>query len=319
MASDILRVSIIVPVHNAEKTLDACVKSIIEQDYRNIECLLVENGSTDESIQVCRRYSDSKDGVRLLVSPRAGVSHARNLGLSEATGDIIGFCDADDLLEPGAIREVVNAFQENKDIVGVIGAFNVGYMTDAGIQKRYKGINKKYLSSEKAIALTVRCDSVMGSVWNKYYRADLAKNTLFDPDLAYCEDMHYNVKLLSALRDDTLAYTQKPLYCYMINPQSVTNTASRFYDENDELKYIVAMNKILSDCSLKKSALSLVRMKIAKFSIDYLYRGNNTDSQKNTLKQHLRQNFWYFFKYIVRFEFGANIKRMIKLLIISVR
>lgn len=319
MADDMLQVSIIVPVHNAAETVAACVAGIMEQDYENIECILVENGSRDDSARVCKECADSSPRIRFLTSPVAGVSHARNLGLAEAKGDIIGFCDADDFLEPGAIRAVVNAFRQGESIVGVFGAFHIGRVSEGEVRRQYKGIKKQYLTKQTAIKLTLGCDDVMGSVWNKYYRADIAKQVLFDPGLSYCEDMHYNVKLLSGLEEATVAYTPHPLYCYVVNTQSVTHTASLFYGENDELKYITAMKRILADCPLSRRSASLVRMKIAAFAIDFLYRGDNTDAQRARLKQDVKENLGHFMRNMARAELGMNMKRLVKLALLAVK
>ena len=96
-----IKISIIVPVHNATVTLDRCVKSIVEQSYHDIECILIENGSTDDSLELCQSYAKKYSCIKVVVSEK-GVSGARNVGVSMSTGDIIGFCDSDDFFEADA-------------------------------------------------------------------------------------------------------------------------------------------------------------------------------------------------------------------------
>ena len=232
-----LKISVIVPVHNSATTIDRCIKSIVDQPYKNFECILIENGSSDDSKEICQKYVEAYECVKFAVSPKIGVSAARNLGLLMATGDIIGFCDADDFLEPNSMQKVLSAFLDNPDIIGVLSAFYVGRENQSGIQKEYKGLKKERLTIEDAIMRTLGDNSTMGSVWNRYYRADVAQKISFDTMLSYCEDTHYNIKLLSNIQDAELAYVQEPLYCYMLNDRSVTHQLDKLYDENGELKY----------------------------------------------------------------------------------
>lgn len=311
-----LKISIVVPVHNAATTIDRCIKSIVEQSYKNIECILIENGSCDNSKELCQKYCELYYCVKFAVSSELGVSAARNLGLSIATGDIIGFCDADDFLEPEAIQIVVSTFFDNPDIVGMMSAFYVGRNEKEDIKKQYMGLKKDMLTVEKAIMLTIGDDNLMGSVWNKYYLASIAKNTLFDTNLSYCEDTYYNVKLLSSLSDEKIAYVKKPLYCYIINSSSVTHQREKLYNENGELKYIISLKKIIQDCKLSKSCLSIAKMKIVILATNCLFVRSFNNLQKDNLKKEIKINFWHLIINITKFNFIGNVKILVKLLLI---
>lgn len=89
-------ISIIVPVYNAEKTLARCIRSLIGQSYRNIEILLVNDGSKDASLAICRQFAQEDDRIRVIDKPNGGVSSARNAGLDAANGEFVMFCDSDD-------------------------------------------------------------------------------------------------------------------------------------------------------------------------------------------------------------------------------
>lgn len=312
------KVSIIVPVHNSAATIDACVQSILSQDYPHIECILVENGSTDTSPDVCKRYSESEERICLAVSLKSGVSEARNLGLSMTTGDIIGFCDADDLLEPGAVKAVVSAFQDDPDAVCVIGAFYVGVETAEGMQKSYKGLKSRSLSAEEAIELTIGDNNVMGSVWNKYYRADALKGCLFDASLSYSEDTHFNVKALSTLTDRPVLLISTPLYCYVQCAQSVTHQSQKLFDDNGELKYIVALEKILSDCEPGPRCRSLIKMRSVILAVDH-WRADLSDKQRANLKKTIAQGLPQLLRNITRFRFKSNCKKLVKAVILLLK
>lgn len=99
------KVSIIVPVYNSEKTLDACVNSVLTQDYEDIQLIIVDDGSTDNSLVLANRYKSEK--VKVLSQRNSGACKARNFGLSESNGFYVKFLDSDDILLPGAIKEQV--------------------------------------------------------------------------------------------------------------------------------------------------------------------------------------------------------------------
>lgn len=303
------KVSIIVPVYNAESTLNACVMSIIGQSYKNIECILIENGLSDKCRSICSKYAVMYKSVKVRISSQKGVSEARNLGLKIATGNIIGFCDADDYIEKTAIETIVAEFQRNSNIIGVIGAFYVFYTSLSGTKKQYMGIKRRDISMRKAMALTIGCGAVMGSVWNKYYRAEVLQDILFDPELAYCEDMHFNIKVMSNIVNGKIALIEKPLYNYKDNELSVTHQFQNIFNSDDEMKYIIALKKIMLDCSLDKRIISLLKMKIACFAIDSLVNMQLAHRQKIKLVKELRMNYCYLLINVYKFNWKWNLKR----------
>lgn len=241
-----LKVSVIVPVHNAESSLAHCINSVLSQNYGNIECILIENASVDDSKFICAKYAEENVNVIFRSLEKPGVSHARNIGLSLASGDIIGFCDADDFLEEKAIRAIVTEFIRTPQIAAVFGGFNLGTTKNNRIYKCYKGLKEQVISIERAMQLTLIHDSVMGSVWNKYYRAEFLKGIQFDEGLSMCEDMHFNILALHSIQNQfKVKILNIPLYCYMDNPNSVTHDGSNLFDENNELRYIAALKKLI--------------------------------------------------------------------------
>ena len=103
-------VSIIVPVYNAEKTLERCVRSLMAQTLRSIEIILVNDGSRDQSLAICQRLAQEDGRIRLIDKPNGGVSSARNAGLDVARGDYVMFCDSDDWVEPDWCESMVSLF-----------------------------------------------------------------------------------------------------------------------------------------------------------------------------------------------------------------
>ena len=115
------KVSIIVPIYNAEKYLGYCINSIVSQTYQNIEIILVNDGSMDDSLKICKNYAAIDKRIRILDIPNGGVSNARNSGLKEATGEYIQFVDADDTIDLNMTErmcELMEAYHSDLTICG---------------------------------------------------------------------------------------------------------------------------------------------------------------------------------------------------------
>src|SRR5690606_32725285 len=92
------KISIIIPIYNASAFLEKCIDSVINQSYDNLEIILINDGSTDSSLDICKKYANSDDRIKLINKENGGVSSARNMGLEVVTGDYIGFVDSDDYI-----------------------------------------------------------------------------------------------------------------------------------------------------------------------------------------------------------------------------
>ncbi|MBQ1304531.1 MAG: glycosyltransferase family 2 protein, partial [Erysipelotrichaceae bacterium] len=162
------RVSIIVPVYNGGKVLERCVDSILTQDHRDLEVLLVDDGSKDDSLQIMQEYAKKDPRVIAIHKENGGVSSTRNLGLERATGDYVQFMDVDDWLPFDSTKQLVRAMEENSCDM-VIGDFyrviddNVsrkGSIREGGI------ITRNQYADEM---MKTPADFYYGVLWNKLY------------------------------------------------------------------------------------------------------------------------------------------------------
>lgn len=108
------KISIIVPVYNVEKYLSQCIESIINQNHKNIEIILVNDGSTDKSGDICDKYSLKDNRIKVIHKKNEGVSIARNTGLKVATGEYIAFVDGDDLVDKDIYTRLINVINNSK-------------------------------------------------------------------------------------------------------------------------------------------------------------------------------------------------------------
>lgn len=307
-----LKVSIIIPVHDSEKTLNRCIESVISQNYDNLECILIENGSTDNSKKICEEYARKYNNVSFISITSIGVSKARNAGLSIATGDIIGFCDSDDFYEKNSIIDVVSEFEKNERIAAVFGGISTGIKKDDNIIKHYRKLKDRVVSVKKAMQLNLVNDSVMGSVCNKYYRTSHIKRIRFSEHLVLCEDMHFNSLVLDSLDHwYKVKIMNKPVYCYVENGFSATHNDELLFDNDDNSNYIKALEKIQEDCDLDFKTESILRTKKAYFAIDLLINCSLDRNRKNKLMHLLRDNFLCLVQNVFINNFRMNIKRII--------
>ena len=215
-------ISIIVPVYNSERTLRECAFSILDQDYRNIEVIFVNDGSTDRSIDILSVLSADDERVRVIYIPNRGVSFARNLGVRESSGKYIAFVDADDCLEKGAITALYKSYRMNPETDLVIGNFLVKNNSN-GFQKSSLFQDNILTSDQEIVAQILQYlmkptgYAPFNYVWGKLFRASIIKESsiLFDESLLVYEDIVFNISYLGHVRAVTISSSL--VYDYHIN------------------------------------------------------------------------------------------------------
>ena len=205
------KVSVIVPIYNVEKYLEKCINSLLSQTLEDIQIILVNDGSKDNSGTIAKKYAKkNKDKVIYVEKENGGLSDARNYGLKYATGDFVAFLDSDDYIEKNAYEEMYNkAIEENSDYVEC--DFIWEYPNKAKIDKQYKYQNKnEMLSFVRVVA------------WNKLIKRSLITehNLEFPKGLRY-EDVEFTYKLIPYI--NKFAYVDKPFIHYVQREGSIAN------------------------------------------------------------------------------------------------
>ena len=192
-------VSIIVPVYNAERFLKECVQSILDQDYKNIELILVDDGSIDNSHKICLEFADIDSRVRVFHNENHGVSFTRNFGIDAATGDYICFIDADDLILPDYITSLLQSLtRADAEIVFCGYKLLYGERLVKKAPHLKPGCYNFEDLSYRAIDDGTLSGILFGSVWGAMYKSSLIKesNVKFDPSVRRNEDGLFNLQLL---------------------------------------------------------------------------------------------------------------------------
>ncbi len=307
-----MKYSIIVPVYNAESTITRCIESIVNQNV-GLQVILIENGSTDDSASVCEILSRKYDCVEYYQSKLSGVSHARNIGLDKADGDIIGFCDADDYYEPDCLEKVSNIFEQHEiDIVYMaLYIVNNNTITLRAVK------NERIINSFRAIDNVVSNPCVMGSVWNKFFRKEIIEGHRFSEELSYLEDGYFNIEILNDNKNIKIYLSKEPGYNYVNNINSATNNYQKLFDENNKLKYVNALEKMLSLPGMRCKEKRYIKAAIFRVVVENIgssYVKGNMEIY-NKLYSDIKK---YFLSYIISL-FSYDVKHKIKLLLIGSR
>ncbi len=212
-------ISVVMPVYNAQKTLEYSASSVLSQSYDRIELILVDDGSKDDSLQLCRRIAEKDDRVKVLSQPNSGPASARNAGLNAIRGEYVVFADSDDHFSPGAFQAMLDAIGKN-DLVIAHYYFDLGKVSSP---RGLLGGCRSLTENEFLMALMQRPGAFYYSaLWNKLYRADLIRNQrlLFDPFLDWGEDFAFNMGYYHDVRGVSLIDT--PVYHYVKSPSSTS-------------------------------------------------------------------------------------------------
>ncbi len=221
------QISVIVPVYNAEKTLDCCVESIINQTYKNLEIILVENGSTDRSLEMCKEYAAKDERVKVFVSEK-GVSKARNFGLSVMTGQYYAFVDSDDYLDVTTYEKCFNkALETGADMV----FFLINSVFCGNITKSIeKNIGKVIRDNDTRYLFYSGSENVRGGPIRTLYKSELLRDVRFNEAMTHDEDRVYMLECLK--RSQKKELLDEYLY-YNVNFHSVPFAYAKKYRNRD--------------------------------------------------------------------------------------
>jgi len=213
------KVSIIIPVYNASKTIEECLFSIINQVYSNLEIIVINDGSTDNSLDICKQLLKKDERIVLFDKENEGVSKTRNYGISKTSGDYICFVDSDDFISATYILDFVEDIEkERADFVSCICAI----FSDKQ-EKKQKENEKLYIYDEKS-KFDLLFTKAYGFIGNKMYKSKIIKeNSLFfNEEISMCEDLLFNYNYLIYAKK--AVYREKSNYFYRISENSLSNS-----------------------------------------------------------------------------------------------
>lgn len=239
MSTNNPQISIIVPIYNVENYLHRCIDSILIQSYTNFELLLINDGSTDKSGQICDEYAKQDERIQVFHKENRGVSSARQLGIDKATGEYSIHIDSDDWVDPTMLMLMYQRIILNgTDIL----------ITDLFVETQRKTIYKKQRPTKlqsRCVLKEILIGSLFGGLQNKLLKHNLLKkyNIQFIPNINYCEDVLFWCQLLQ--HNITISYLDKSFYHY--NQTNLNSITHNYTEETYAMRksYILSLEQIL--------------------------------------------------------------------------
>lgn len=208
------KISIIVPIYNSENTLNKCVKSILSQSYKYLEVILINDGSTDESLKICEKFGLEDVRVIVINKERLGVSAARNVGIKVATGKYIQFVDADDYIDCNMTQILYENIDKNNADIVICGYNKIN--GDNVVKKTPNNYAIERLFNFKDCFTELYRNAFFNATWNKLYRKEKIK-TGFNETISMGEDLLFNLSYISDC--DKISVINKNLYNYNVSSQ----------------------------------------------------------------------------------------------------
>ncbi len=233
-------VSIIVPVYNAEKTIERCISSILNQTYKDFELLLLDDGSTDASGEICDACAGKDARIRVLHKENSGVSDTRNQGIAMARGEYLQFLDSDDWITPEATGFFVGAATKYQcdmviaDFYRVVGerVSQKGNIEEEGIMDR---------AEYAANMMQKPADFYYGVLWNKFYKRSIIEKyqLKMDTSISWCEDFMFNMEYVRHIH--TIYAMKVPVYYYV-------KTKGSLVSQGLSMKKVIQMKRTVFAC-----------------------------------------------------------------------
>ena len=214
------KISIIVPIYNSEEYLIQCVNSLRNQSYRNIEIILIDDGSNDSSLQLCEMLASIDNRIKVYHQENHGLSSARNKGIELATGDYIGFVDSDDFVENDMYENLIKNIKKYNTDVSAVRAF---IHTRKGNVEKFSNNPREIVCIKSSNLITSYCDGIVSiAVWDKIFKKEALKGIRFREDV-FQEDSDFILQL--CLAGKSFVCDTKEFYHYMKRDEgSLTGT-----------------------------------------------------------------------------------------------
>lgn len=252
-------VSVIVPVYNAETYISKCVESILAQTYKNLEIILVDDGSTDSGPLLCDNFADKDDRIKVIHKKNAGVSSARNSGLDAAKGEYIAFVDSDDWIEPEMYEKLVENMEKN-EVDAVFCGYSMVYDMGDNVCKQMSPIETgkvDQINAMKQIFGIAKEKSYNTAPWNKLIKSHCIGKYRFNPQYSVAEDALFLVEV--ARECNSFFLDSNCYYNYFQRENSAYHTSGLTKQRLDAIRaWVCIIEKVKDNSLLYKRALNII-------------------------------------------------------------
>ena len=279
------KVSVIVPIYNVEKYLEKCLDSLVNQTLKDIEIILVNDGSTDNSGQIAKKYANKyKDKIIYLEKENGGLSDARNYGLEYAKGDYISFVDSDDYISKNLYSELVKYMEKDYDMIK-FGILIVDLKNNKIIENKSQQFENK--TGEEAFDILYKTDKMTEIAWGYLYKASFWKenNFKFTKDM-YHED--FGLIPLVILKAKKVASTNILGYYYVQSDKSITRNSDekkKLKMSYDLLKFYDNMIKEIENYDISKKAKENIKIYYTNCILLEIKNISNEEEKQKYIKE----------------------------------
>ena len=254
-------ISIIVPVYQVEGYLRECIDSLINQTYENIEILLIDDGSTDKSGEICDEYAKKDNRIRVIHQSNKGLSGARNTGLKIAGGEYIAFVDSDDIVSYIYVETLFRILKENMADISVCGYIKSDNANIALLDDAQAVLKTEYIEAQKLLRQWHgKYKKIETVVWNKLYKREIlinGENSIIFPEGKIHEDIY--VSHLMVANAKSIVITDEKLYLYRMRKSSITKAKITDESKNQDLEAQKARMKYFKDKKMYGSYLRCLK------------------------------------------------------------
>lgn len=253
-------ISVIIPVYGVEKYIAKCLKSIQEQTFTGFECIVVDDGSPDDSIIIGKRAVEGDGRFIFVTKENGGLASARNFGLKHAKGDYIAFVDSDDYVEPTFLEEPYNALVDTGADVCMLG---IKYVSENGtvLKEEINDVESYYLKNDFLISQ----NTVTQYAWSKLYKKNIFQEILFNEEIITYEDVYVMFKILYG---KNIVNVRTPLYNYLQRGGTLSRDIKPTYLQ-DRLKIVEAQKQFVADRQLEEGNQEYIQFTYLKTFLGY--------------------------------------------------
>ena len=284
-------ISAIIPVYNAEKYISKCIESVQNNSYKNLEIIIVNDGSKDNTKQVIESFCND-ERIVLINKENGGVSSARNAGIDNSTGEFITFIDADDYISEDYFETLLNAFDAETDIV---------CCRHLCVDKQGNDLTVKYFCPETSFSLTGQdiadnyfkyVTGIINACWGKLYRRSIIENTCFSHTLKWGEDASFNLELFKKM--GKMKVLPHKIYSYVLYEGQTITQKNKGHGEM-LIEYVGNINEFIKHYNgYEKTNIRMGRRCLLDFFVAATHADNLNEYKSVFLK--LKNTEWY--KYI---------------------
>jgi glycosyltransferase involved in cell wall biosynthesis len=280
------KISIVIPVYNVEKYIKRCLDSVINQTYKELEIILVNDGSIDNSGNICDEYAKKDERIKVIHKKNGGLSDARNIGIENAVGNYIGFVDSDDWILPNMYESLLNLCEEHDAQISICNVF-----TD---ENHINANNNFRIYDKQTIMELLLKDEVPSYACNKLFKREIIGNLRFTKD-KYYEDLFDTYKFFN--NANKVVKTEEMYYFYYINRadsicNNPINELKKSLDSSSAFRerYWFAASNFpnVNNIALKKAVITSL------FALKNMYAANDPEKYEKEIKEIItffKQNF----------------------------